>query len=252
MIAATEDGARLCARFSLPTNRMGYCGPDYAVQLLKRAIADATGLPETREALTRFEALMPYLRAIGRKHGLDPFDYRVVEAYWIGNGLLDGFTRPEFQRILDDLTVHGLPRTVAVRLGERLPEDPIPHHTFHVAFVGVGQVTGRVPTTLANIDQCRPSWGEVVAVERGTAAAMRPRLEIEENVLRWADPERVVFGADPQQLPGLKVGDSVAFHWNAPALILDAGQRRRLEDFTIRSFEAARDALGIQRVLRHE
>ncbi|MEK6852072.1 MAG: DUF6390 family protein, partial [Candidatus Thermoplasmatota archaeon] len=146
----------------------------------------------------------------------------------------------------------GLPKIVAARLGERLPEDPIPHHAFHVAFVGVGQVTGRVPTTLANIDQCRPSWGEVLHVERGTATAERARLEIEGNVLRWADPERIVFGVEPQQLPGLKVGDSVAFHWSAPALILEADQRRRLEDFTVRSFEAARDALGIQKVLRHE
>jgi hypothetical protein len=231
---------------------MGYCGPDDAVQLLKRAITDATGLPETREALTRFEALMPYLRAIGRKHGLDPFDYRVVEAYWIGNDLLDGFPRAEFRRILEELTRHGLPKTVAARLEERLPDAPVPHHAFHVAFVGVGQVTGRVPTTLTNIDRCRPSWGRVVQVDRGTAVAVRPRLAIEGNTLRWDDPERVVFEAEPGALPDLKTGDWVAFHWNAPALILAADQRARLEEYTVRSFEAARDALGIQGVLRLE
>ena len=252
MITAAEDGARLCARFSLPTNEMGYCGPDYAVSLLKKAIAEATGLPETREALARFEALMPYLRGIGRARGLDPFDYRVVEAYWIGNSLLDGFPRAEFLRILDELTRHGLPKPVAARLGERLPEDAIPHHAFHVAFVGVGQVTGRVPTTLANIDLCRPSWGEIVGLERGTATATRPRLEVDGDALRWGEPERLIFGADPQRLPALRVGDPVAFHWSVPALVLAADQRRRLEAYTVRSFEAARDALGIQRVLRDE
>ena len=75
------DGVQLGARFSIATNRLQYCGPADAEPLLYQAIASGERLDAARRSLMRFEALMPYLEAIGAKHGKDPFDLAVVEPY---------------------------------------------------------------------------------------------------------------------------------------------------------------------------
>jgi ABC-type polar amino acid transport system ATPase subunit len=51
---------------------------------------DADSLLEVTRVVQQFEGAWPYLEVIGGLAGLDPLDARVVEAYWIGNGLIDG------------------------------------------------------------------------------------------------------------------------------------------------------------------
>ena len=97
------NGIQLGARFSLATNRLRYCGPADAEAHFLRTISEGTDSEATADALSQFEALSPYLRAIAAKHGRDPFDFDVVEAYWIGNDLLDSFTREDFRAILAEL-----------------------------------------------------------------------------------------------------------------------------------------------------
>ena len=237
------DGVSLGARFSIATNRLRYCGPADAEPRLYRAITEGDSLDEARRSLARFEALMPYLEAIAELHGLDPFDRRVVEAYWLGNELLDGFPRAGFEKLLDRLVRRGLPRSMARSLAGRLPDHPIPHHLFHVAFVGVGNVTGHVASTVPNMEACRPAWAEVRAVEGG-------RLVVRHPELKWADG-RIALGPevdedvayDPRVLPGVAVGRLVALHWHWPAMLLEPGERARLEEYTRRSLEAANEAL---------
>jgi Family of unknown function (DUF6390) len=237
------DGVALGARFSLATNRLSFCGPADAEPLLYRAIVDGTGLPEARRSLERFEALRPYLEAIGRKHGLDPFDDRVVEAYWIGNDLLDAFGPAEFREILDALTTRGLPRRVAGRLSERLPARPLPFHAFHVCFVGVGAVTGHVPTTLPNMEACRPGWARVTAVTTDGLDVAAPALEARGGRLRLGPDRARRLAYDPRVVPGIRPGDDVAVHWEWAAVRLSAGQRRAIEAYTRRSIDAANEAL---------
>jgi hypothetical protein len=243
------DGVALGARFSLATNRLNYCGPADAEPALYRAITEGTHLAEAGEALLRFEALQPYLELIGEKHGLSPLDERVVEAYWIGNELLEAFDRSDLRALLEKLVRRGLPRSIARRLAEHLPEGAIPHHVFHVSFVGVGAVTGHVETTLANMEACRPASAEVTAV-KGTRLTLRhPTLRNEGGSLQLGPPSERELPFDPRVLPGVAVGDSVALHWNWPALRLSPAQREALERYTARSLLAANRALPSLRVL---
>lgn len=237
------SGIPLGARFSIATNRLQYCGPDGADALLYRAITEGSDLPAARRALSQFEALGPYLETIGRKHGLDPFDQRVVEAYWLGNDLLDSFDRRDFTDLLERLVLRGLPRTLARRLADHLPARPIPHHMFHVSFVGVGNVTGHVPTTLANMEACRPSWGEVVAVDPGSMTVEAPSLVVQGDRLSLGIPRREVLPYDPKVIPGVAAGESVAFHWRTPAVRLDTDRLVALRKYTELSLAAANEAL---------
>ncbi len=236
------DGVPLCARFSIATNRLQYCGPDGADSLLYRAITERGDTAEAREALRRFEALAPYLELIGENHGLDPFDLRVVEAYWIGNELLDSFDRSDFARLLDRLVHRGLPRSLARRLTEHLPTHPIPHHAFHVGFVGVGNVTGHVATTLANIEACRPSWGEVRGLGDRSLTLSAPSLAWEAGRMRLGPARTVVLPYDAKVIPRVTRGDTVAFHWSTPALRLDPDEGAQLRRYTELSLAAASEA----------
>ncbi len=243
------DGVALCARFSLATNRLEYCGPSDAEPALYGAIARGADLAAARASLERFEALFPYLAAIGRRHGLDPFDERVVEAYWIGNDLLDTFAPDDFRALLDALVRRGLPRSAAERLAAHLPALPIPHHTFHVAFVGVGEVTGHVATTLANMEACRPAAARVVAVDGSFLELERRPLAVAGGRLALAAPVRERRRFDPALLPRVAADDTVAVHWGHPAVVLTSSQAGSLERYTARSLEAANEALPHLRAL---
>lgn len=245
-----EDGAALCARFSLATNRLQYCGPNDAEGPLYRAIVEGTDLDRARDALRRFEALYPYLAAIGERHQLDPFDAQVVEAYWIGNRLLDDFGRERFIALLHTLGRRGLPPRTVDRLVAHLPERPLPHHAFHVAYVGVGEVTGHVPTTLANLEACRPAPARVTRCLPGELEVERRPLVVDGGRLELGPPTRERRPFDPRIVPEPRVGDWVALHWGHPALLLHEAQRAALEEYTRRSIAAANEALPALRTLR--
>lgn len=237
------DGVQLCARFSLATNRLDYCGPTGAHQNLYRAATEARGIDQARADLARFEALMPYLETIGLKHGLDPFEFRVVEAYWVGNELLDAFGPEDFRQLLERLVRRGLPKGLARRLADHLPEHPIPHHAFHVSFVGVGNVTGHVETTLANMESCRPGFGTVVRIDGEQFTYSGPPLQFEDGRLGLGADRPHDARLDSMLTPRLQPGDAIAIHWGLPAMVLDPTQLTNLRRYTAASLEAATEAL---------
>lgn len=243
------QGVQLAARFSIATNRLKYCGPADAEPALFRTIVEGKDLEASRKSLLRFEALEPYLSAIAAKHGRDPLDHDVVEAYWIGNELLDDFTRDDFRRILDTLSRRGLPRTMADALATRLPEHPLPHHVFHVTFVGVGNVTGHVETTLPNMEACRPAWARVQRKSRAGLEVEKPTLRYARGRLGIGKSVKETLAYDPRFLPGIRKGGHVALHWNWPAVGLDARQLANLKEYTQRSLDATNEALAAGRKL---
>ncbi len=243
------EGVQLAARFSIATNRLKYCGPADAEPALFRTIVEGRDLEAARTALLRFEALEPYLTAIATKHGLDPLDHDVVEAYWIGNGLLDDFTREDFRGILETLMRRGLPRSMAEAFAAHLPERPLPHHVFHVSYVGVGTVTGHVKTTLPNMEACRPAWARVVHVSKGELEVEKSTLVYTRARLGIGPAVRETLAYDPRILPRVRKGDHVALHWNWPAHVLTERQLENLKRYTERSLASANEALAELRAL---
>jgi len=233
------EGFRLAARFSIATNRLNYCGPADAAPVLYRAIVDGSDRAATEEALAQFEALYPYLEAIARKHGRHPFDPEVVEAYWIGNALLDDFGREDFPPLLRALVARGLPGFVARELERDLPAHPIPHHLFHVLFVGVGSVTGHVTTNLSNAELCRPGWGKVREIGPNQLEVQQSTLVAAEGGVALGEDRRATIAYDRRMLPDLAVGDTIAVHWGWGALRLERSQAEALERYTRRSIAAA-------------
>jgi hypothetical protein len=167
----------------------------------------------------------------------------VVEAYWIGNSLLDALDASDFRVLLDALGRRGLPRSLVQRLRENLPARPWFHHAFHVSFVGVGNVTGHVQTTLANMEACRPAWGTVRARNGPRLAIDRSSWAVHNGRLVPGPSVSVETTFDDRVLPDLRVGDHLVLHWGWPALRLDDVERTALEEYSRRSIESANEAL---------
>src|SRR3954454_8571301 len=86
---AETPGPVLFARYAYGPNRLGYCGPDAVTELFEEGTSGADDRA-LRELARRFEGAWPYLELIAHANGLsDALDRRVVEAYWLGNDLLD-------------------------------------------------------------------------------------------------------------------------------------------------------------------
>src|SRR3989344_1975062 len=128
------DGLLRCSRYAFGPNRLHYCGPDASRELLSYIKNDEPDFGLKR-LLTQFETLFPYLKHIAEANDIpDPFDDQVVEAYWIGNHLLENVSQRAFY---DHLRVRlGLQKKVGHKtfnlLTDKIGKGALPHHSFHV------------------------------------------------------------------------------------------------------------------------
>jgi Family of unknown function (DUF6390) len=226
------SGALTFARFAVPPNVLGYCGGSDADGLLGHLRAGLDG-PDLVNLCRAFEGAWPYLMLIAGSAGIaDPLDHRVVEAYWLGNGLLDGVSPAAFR---DDLAGRFRPRTRPAEwrwLAAKPADGSRPHHSFHVLEVmpRIGMLrAGQVSAILPAMEQCLIRPATVVrGGPGGLVVAVRPLL---------VRDGRLSFGPAIEQAlddggEALCPGDSVAVHWGWSCGRLTAGQRRRLEAVT--------------------
>lgn len=229
----TISGPRLFARFAYPPNQLGYCGPADSQALLEQ-LDDDRADPFLRDNARRFEGAWPYLELIAAANRIpDPLDPRVVEAYWIGNPLLDAIGPVALGDSLEERF-----RRMAGRRWEQLaaavPAHVWPHHNFHVfgVYPWVGLVrSGVVDEPLRVLDRCRIRWGTVQVVQ-DDHAVVSSRPVVWDGValgLGLERPEQVLVQAGGHGLaPDLHVGDRVAMHWDWACGRLSAQQQAEL------------------------
>jgi len=234
-------GPLLFARYAFPPNERGLCGPDDHAALREYAAAGVTG-PGLVRLAAGFAGAWPYLELIAAANKItDALDARVVEAYWVGNSLLDNVRMPDYGAFLDERF-----RARAGRGWEHIagavPAGAVPHHSFHVflAYPWTGLLReGRSEPSLRVLDSCRISWGRVITADpvAGTVLVMR-------RPLRW---DGRVFGyglAAPQQaaagfVTGLRPGDWVSMHWDRVCDRLSQPQLLALRRYTARHLRLA-------------
>ena len=245
----TAKGALLFGRYAFPPNQLGYCGPPDHQALLDHV---AQGAPDNGlvELERRFEGAYPYLQLIATANSIaDPFDERVVEAYWIGNSLLNkvragGFRDSLHERFgprMDSRSFHWL--TTKVSQGAR------PHHNFHVfdVYVRAGLMNDeRATIALGLMDSCRVSWGAVTAIEGDELVVERPALDLVGGKLALTEsqPARIIRQHGGQGfVAGAGVGDTVSIHWNWACDVLSASALERLQRATRRCLELSNQTI---------
>lgn len=237
-------GPLLFARYAYPPNALGLCGADTPQMLLEYGDARESdgGL---RELARTFDGAWPYLELIAAANGIeDPLDAAVVEAYWVGNPLLDRIAPADLARHVDDRFRHRLGRAEERVLGS-VAAGAVPHHCFHVFVVypWLGLLrSGIVDEPLRVLDQCRTTPGVVRTVDGDTAVVLAPALRWEGGRLRLAAPEpRVVrwrAGGRSFVRP-LRPGQYVSLHWDFVCDVLSRDGAVALVRATDRALRAA-------------
>lgn len=217
------------ARFALPPNAYGYCGPADLALVADLVAARDVGTDEMRSVAQQFEGAWPYLQFIADTAGDDPLSSEVVEAYWIGNNLLRDIDllawgnsieerfRPRAGgrwRVLSDGIVGG-----------------VPNHAFHVfcVYPWVGLLRqGFADHALEVIDRCRIRWGTVVeAVGADVLVRSAPLVWDGRTIHHGIERvENVRIPVDDGN--ELVIGDVVALHWDYVCQVLSPRQHQQL------------------------
>jgi hypothetical protein len=244
-VGAMLDGALTFARFAHPPNELGYCGPDANRELLERISSGAVE-PGLSELVRGFAGAWPYLELIAEANRIsDPLDSGVVEAYWIGNQLLELVPTQMFARSLTERCHQVMRRgSGRERLLEPLANGALPHHGFHVfgVYPWVGLLrTGRVDEPLSVLDRCRVRWGCVESVAGDDVVVASRPLQWCGGHLELGQPraERVLAGRDGFMVAqDLRAGDWCALHWGWVCQPLTERQLRALRYYTYRQLAA--------------
>jgi len=220
-------------------NRLRYCGPKEAGRDFLSYVSGNKKIAAAVESdLRRFEGLYPYLSAIAAKANKRFTDYEVIEAYWLGNKLLDKFTSEDMKKIISALVKRGLPQSIAAARLKNLPRGMFPHHNFNVCYIGVGQTTGAVPTTLENMNNCMINSGIVKEIKKNRLVVAKRLLEYDQGKLILSRSRKTTTAEYlPQLLPKIKIGDTVAVHWNFATGIITKEQAGNLSKYTEKLLE---------------
>jgi len=210
-------GPLLFVRYAYPPNALGYCGPADSSAFGgygQSGVVDA----ELMRMARSFTGAWRYLQAIAGRAGIaDPLDRRVVEAYWVGNALLNGL---------------------------------LAHHSFHVLCVypwsGLLTDERKAGRALHVLDQCRIRWGQVCAVHDD-------RIEVTVRQLVWSGQELSLGAPLTQPVTAsmvsrteLAVGDWVSLHWDWLCDRLSQRQVRVLRGYTRRHLDLVNRRLAGQ------
>ena len=239
----SDAGALLFARYAYPPNALGYCGEDVPRTLLE--YGDARESDGGLEELARtFDGAWPYLTLIAAANGItDPLDDRVVEAYWVGNHLLDAVQPQDLARHVDE-RFRGRLGSAQTHIVDAVAAGAVPHHCFHVfaVYPWLGLLrTGIVDEPLRILDQCRTTPAVVCACDGDV-------LEVLARPLKWDGAQLYLDVAELRTVhwrsDGLAFvdppapGDLVTLHWDFVCDVVTPLAARRLERATLRAMTA--------------
>lgn len=231
-------GPLLFVRYAFPPNSKGYCGPADNGTFFEYGVTGTVDAGLQNQARS-FAGAWPYLELIAAATGIpDPLDRRVVEAYWVGNALLDRIGPQAMGGSMEDRFRH--------RTGLRFPHlaesvvvGGVPHHSYHVfciyPWVGLLGMDRRAEQALTVLDRCRIRWGRVVSVDGDQAVVESQPLSWDGRRLGIGPPaaEVAVRGVDGAGfLPNLAPGEWVSMHWEWICDRLDGRQVAALRRYT--------------------
>jgi len=231
-----------CAKYAFMPNYFGYCGPDKNQELFDYTVNSYSdgGLAQI---INQFEVLFPYLKFIAQSNKIEnPYDQKVIEAYWIGNQLLDNIKPLRFRQFFEDELElkKKLTKDKLNPLIEKVYGGGFPFHNFHV--FNVWKRLGKVPVdkTLESMENCRISWGRVIAVDSPKSKVQSLPLVIENDQLKLGTPveKEIRWKLEDQGfIDKLEIGDWVTIHWNWACEKIDPQRLKNLIYYTQKSLD---------------
>jgi len=236
----SQEGMLLFIQYAFMPNRLEYCGIDDTGALYDYWAAAETD-PGLTHLLESFTGALPYLKLIAHSNNLtDPFDRRVVEAYWVGNALLDNVEMRQFFESLMSRFGRQLQGKVRDYVTRKIPLGARPHHSFHV--FDVHSKVGELIHSLDVMENCRISWGQITEVgpTHFTINAQPMTLQDGKLILAPATSRQVLRQVDDKSFThNAGVGDWISVHWNWACDILTTEQVQALERYTCHHLQLA-------------
>jgi hypothetical protein len=216
------EGIKLAARFSAAPNSLGLCGPKGFDAFDKRRLG---------AQMRKFRAPYAYLQLIAKANKRNPFDYDVVEAFWLGNSLLDKVKREDVANMIRTKFI-GKGRLTNKRakvLADNLPAQVFPHHSFHVFYIG--SISGVLEGKKKELDLCRISWGRVTRVGKSKISVCSKPVAFAGKSANFGHRKNTKWQAT-DALPKLHNGDTICSHWGVAVVPITAKQQKNLQKYT--------------------
>ena len=231
MLPKEIDALKRACIYSIPPNKLGYCGPDKSWKTLNSFISNPTkqNAEAAKHLLTNFNALYPYLELIADANSLEPFDAEVIEAYWIGNQLLENVSCKQIQKTIISFQNFGLPKSIAKKKASELPDGMLPHHSMHVLYINF--ISQKVEPIVKNLSNCLVQWAKVLEETPKGIRVKGIELFLESAELKLREKEKIVH--NPFNL-ALKPNDIVTVHWSSSIEIVTE-QKQKLESYTFKN-----------------
>lgn len=233
------SGPKIAALYGLIPNDLGLCGPKEDQEKLRQFIRGELNIPSIIGVLKKFQAAYQYYELIAKINRISagPLNKKVVEAYWIGNELLEKITVDDMRRlIVERFSGPGLlAKNIAIKKAALIPENSKPHHSFHVLILGA--ITGSIDFT-GNTklkDVCRVGWGIVKKLKVQSSKSkviVNYQPLIGKNKIKLGKTIRKELVWDKEILPDVKIGDWVSFHWDHAIQILNEDNIVNLYKYT--------------------
>lgn len=214
----SASGALLFARYAYPPNELGYCGPEDHFALLEY-VAGGTADGGLARLASEFDGAWPYLSLIAHENGLgDPLDEAVVEAYWIGNGLLHNV---EMARMGEALATRFRSQAGPdwEAIAAAIPAGARPNHSFHVfcVYPWLGLLrAGHSTEPLQVLERCRIRAARVLSIDGDTATVRYQGLGWDGHRLfpGALAEDHVTISRNGYALDDIGAGDLVSLHWH--------------------------------------
>jgi len=233
-----------CSRYSFGPNRLHYCGPDANRELreLIEKNGDKFGLSHI---LKQFKTLFPYLKYIAGINNIsDPFDTRVVEAYWLGNELLNNVEQGTLYNFLaDDLRIKDkLKKKEFNWLEEKIKKGAMPHHSFYVLNIWTQEGHSDHLKDLERMSECIISSGVVTNIS-GPAIIVSTEPLVYTNGkfnLGSAISKTLIRQLESEyDIEQIKPGQIVSIHWSVPCEVISKKQAETLRKYTLKNIAFA-------------
>lgn len=231
------DGLLMCARYAFMPNKLQYCGGTKNQDLFEYS-TNKKSEPALGHLLEEFQTLYPYLKLIADSNSIkDVFDYRVVEAYWLGNKLLDNVNMNKLYRhFIDGLNLKKkIKHSEFEKLVGKIPQGALPHHSFHVfnVYFRTGHIA--VKHSLETMNSCCINWGKITKVNDTTLKILTPVLISKNEKLLFSEPKTKTVSykfLDRTFIASPKIGEFITVHWDWACEVITPQQKDNLEKYT--------------------
>lgn len=229
-----NPGLVMAASYSMRPNELGNCGVKDAFKTLHDFVLnpDAFNEADIRRLLETFEFASSYYRVIATANNIeDIFDEKAVEAYWIGNSLLEQVNIDELRLAIEkDLTRDRWTKgKIEKELHLIAPNNVRAHHSMSALYYI--KKPNMTPAMKTHFDECRVGWGEITSVhEEDVEVLHRPLVFDMQKKIDLAWPEKKFICKGFLRQP--KIGQIASFHLNYGIQILSTEQEKNLSRVT--------------------